>query len=152
MRRKEKQITDQDIVLEILSDNVICRIAFSDNNCPYLVPMNYGYFNNALYLHSASEGQKIDIIHRNNKVCFEITDSIKIIESEKACGYGTAYRSVIGFGRIFKVLDREEKKDALNRIMKQHTNKGDWSFDDSAVDMVTMLKIQIESITGKESN
>jgi len=74
MRRKDREITDPKEIEEILANNIICRIAFSDGKNPYIVAMNYGYQKNKIFLHSAKEGKKIKIIKDNNQVCFEITD------------------------------------------------------------------------------
>ena len=49
MRRKEREITDQQIIQEIIQKSSICRIALNDGNVPYIVPLNYGYSDNALY-------------------------------------------------------------------------------------------------------
>ena len=68
MKRNDRQITDQDLILQILEENTICRLAFSDNENPYIVPVNYGYNNNRIYFHSANDGKKINIIRFNNKV------------------------------------------------------------------------------------
>ena len=151
MRRKEKEITDRNEIEEILTHNIICRIALSDNNVPYIIPMNYGYRKNKIYLHSAGVGKKIEIIQKNNNVCFEITDSIEITGARTACDYGTKYRSVIGFGRI-KIMDSaRDKKEALNIIMNKHTKKADWIISDLMVLKVTVLEIEIESVSGKKS-
>ena len=45
-------------------------LAFVDGDEPYVISMNFGYKDKALYLHSATEGRKIEIIKKNNKVCF----------------------------------------------------------------------------------
>lgn len=152
MRRNDKKITDRTEIEEILSENTICRIGLSDKNLPYIIPMNYGYHNNMIYLHSACIGKKIDIIRQNNKVCFEITDSIELIKAENACDYGTRYRSVIGFGKVYFVNDSAEKVKALQIIMEQHTGKSDWLFAEKSVSKVLMLKIVIESISGKKAD
>ena len=68
MRRKDRQITDKDIINEILLKSDIARIALFDNEYPYIIPMNYGYKDNALYFHCAPEGKKLDLIKRNNNV------------------------------------------------------------------------------------
>ena len=151
MRRIEKQITDQKEIISILENNIICRIAFSEKNIPYIVPMNYGYSENNIYLHSAKEGKKIGIIEHNNKICFEITDSIEIIQSENACNFGTKFRSVIGFGNIFPVSDFNKKQEALQIIMKQHTKKNHWNFPDKMIEKIIIFKIEIEKLTGKKS-
>ena len=133
MRRKERQINNQTEINEILENNNICRIALLDNNVPYIVPMNYGYSNNKIYLHTANAGKKINIIKKNNQVCFEITDSIEIIRSEKACDFGTKFRSVIGYGKIKFIKEENEKQKALQIIMKQQTKKIDWQFSENII-------------------
>ena len=151
MRKKEKEITDHAEIEEILSTNTICRIALCDNDFPYVIPMNFGYVGNKIFLHTGREGRKIDIIKKNSNVCFEITDSIELVSSEKACGFNTKYRCVIGFGTIKIVNDLNKKKEALQIIMNQHTNKNDWQFPDENVERTTILEIEIESLTGKKS-
>ena len=152
MRRSDKQIADQDEIKSILENNTICRIAFSENNNPYLVPMNYGYYENKMYLHSAKEGKKIKMLETNNQICFEITDSIEIVESKNACNFGTKYRSVIGFGKMIPVSDTNEKQKALQVLMKQHTNKDNWQFPEKMMEKIIILEIRIESLTGKKSS
>jgi len=151
MRRKEKEITDHTEITDILMSNTICRIALSDDTAPYIVPMNYGYRDNSLYLHSSRQGKKIDIIRKNNRVCFEITDSVEIAESDRACKFGTRYRSVIGFGEIFHIEGQKDKSAALQIIMEQHTGTREWNFDAGMVEKIAVLEIRISSITGKKS-
>ena len=151
MRRSEKQITDQKELNEILLKNYICRIALSDNNTPYIIPVNYGYDENNIFIHSAKEGYKLDIIEKNNKVCFEVTDSIDILAAGSACTFGTKYRSVIGFGKIKIVRNTDEKISALRTIMHQHTQNNLWDFNKISLSKIVILEIEIESLTGKKS-
>lgn len=151
MRKKDKEITSQKEIEEIISSNKICRIALSDENTPYIIPMNYGYKENKIFLHTGRTGKKIDIIKKNNKVCFEITDSVEIKQAKKACDFNTKYRSVIGFGRIKITNEPDKKKKALSTIMKQHTNRSDWLFPDEIVEKTMILEIEIDSVTGKKS-
>ncbi|MCG8572633.1 MAG: pyridoxamine 5'-phosphate oxidase family protein [Spirochaetes bacterium] len=151
MRKKEKQMTDPAEIDAVLLNNKICRIALSDNNKPYLIPMSYGYDKKSIYLHCAKEGYKIDIINKNNQVCFEVTDSIEITQGNKACNFSTKYRSVIGFGSIHLVNDQQKKIKALHILMKQYVGEQDWQFLPASVNNVQILEIQIESITGKKS-
>jgi len=151
MRRKEREITDLKEIEEIITNNIICRIAFSDGKMPYIVAMNYGYQKNKIFLHSAKEGKKNKIIKDNNQVCFEITDSIEIIKSENACDFETKYRSVIGFGEIKIINDMERKKEALQVIMYQHTKNKEWNFSEEMISKINVLKIEIKSLSGKKS-
>ena len=73
MRRKDLEIKDAKEIEAIIKSGKVCRIALSYDDKPYVVPMNYGYKDNALYFHSAKQGKKIDLIAKNSSVCFEIT-------------------------------------------------------------------------------
>jgi nitroimidazol reductase NimA-like FMN-containing flavoprotein (pyridoxamine 5'-phosphate oxidase superfamily) len=102
MRNTEREIKDREEILSIMKEAQVCRIAFSAENIPYIVPMNFGYQDNCLYFHCAREGKKLDIIHENNQVCFEIDINDELVKkTERLCSWTTKYRSVIGFGKAF---------------------------------------------------
>ena len=150
MRRKEREIKDKNEIESVIERAAVCRIALSDNNVPYIVPLNFGYKDNCLYFHSAPKGKKIDIMRRNNNVCFELDIDHELIESETPCNYSMKYRSVIGFGKAFFVDDFEEKRMALNTIM-QHYSGDPYEFSENQIKNVAVIKIEIDSMTGKKS-
>jgi len=151
LKRKEKEIKDQSVIEDIFESNKICRIGFVDKNVPYVISMNYGYAKSAIYLHTATSGKKLNIIETNNNVCVEITDSVEIIESNIPCKFGTRYRSLICNGKINILTDLEEKKEALKVLMNQHTQRSGWNIPDTAIEQITLLKIELETISGKIS-
>jgi len=152
MRRKDREINDKSVIEEIFKSNYICRIALSDNNLPYIISMNYGYHDKKIYLHTAREGRKLDIIKKNNNVCIEISDSIELIKDKIACRFDTKYRSIIATGKIYMVNSREEKIIGLKAIMYQHSKQWDWEFNPKDITRVMILRIDIESISAKKSN
>ena len=153
MRRSDKEIKDKKCIEWILKKATVCRIALCNNNNPYIVPMNFGFKDNCLYLHSASEGQKIDIININNNICFEVDLETEIVTADNACSWGMKYYSIIGFGKAHFIKDNGEKEDALNIIMQKYSHKSDKSFEylKPALDKTTVIKVEIESLTGKKS-
>jgi nitroimidazol reductase NimA-like FMN-containing flavoprotein (pyridoxamine 5'-phosphate oxidase superfamily) len=152
MRKAKQEITDPDVLEEIVSGAMICRLAMVDNGLPYLLPFNYGYRDGCIYIHSAPEGKKIDLILKNPLVCFEIEDTVRIIRDEKACKWATLYRSVIGYGRVDIISDTENKKDGLGVLMAQHGAPHLSEFTDKEVSNMVILKLSIESMTGKQSS
>lgn len=84
-------------------------IALSDNNNPYMVPMNFGYKDRYLYLHSSPEGRKIEILKENNKVSFGVEIKTELVKSESACNWGMKYMSVIGEGYAEFLEDSKRK-------------------------------------------
>jgi nitroimidazol reductase NimA-like FMN-containing flavoprotein (pyridoxamine 5'-phosphate oxidase superfamily) len=150
MRKKEKEITDRAEIESILRNTAVCRIALSKDNNPYVVPVNHGYRDNRLYVHSSGEGKKIEFLRSNNRVCFEVDTGFEIIRSDLACSWSSRYRSVIGYGRAQFVEDPGEKRDALDVIMSHHSSES-FTYSDRAVAEVTIIRIDIESMTGKQS-
>ena len=150
MRRSEREITDRTEIEEIIRKASICRLALSDNGTPYIVPVCFGYENDTLYFHSATEGRKLDILKRNNRVCFEMDIETKLAMAEKGCTCGMKYRSVIGFGTASVVEDQAGKQKGLDTIMRQYSGpEGDYSQE--ALNRTTVIKVEIESLTGKQA-
>ncbi|MFA5904308.1 MAG: pyridoxamine 5'-phosphate oxidase family protein, partial [Desulfobacula sp.] len=112
MRRKEREIRNTEDIEQILKDSRILRLAMVDGDRPYMVPMNFGYRNRVLYLHSAPEGTKIDLIKKNPNVCFEVDEIIQFRKARLACDWGVAYKSVIGSGKAVLFYNQEEKRQA----------------------------------------
>lgn len=128
----------------------MCRIALADGGAPYVVPVNFGYQDGCLYFHSDREGKKMDILRRNSRVCFEVDIDQELVRRKTACQWGMRYRSVIGFGRAFFVEGREEKRAALDIIM-QHYSDGPFQYDEKQVDEVAIVRVEIDSMTGKQA-
>ena len=151
MRRKDKEVLDEKIINEILTKSEFCRIAINDYEYPYLVPLNYGYCDNALYFHSAAEGKKIELLKKNNKVCFEIEHTAKTILNETPGKSTTKYLTVIGYGEIEIITDTNEKIKGLDIIMSHYSNNGNNEYNQGQVNNLVILKLNINSLTAKRS-
>jgi len=151
MRRNEKEIKDEKEIISIIQKAKICRIGFSENNKPYIVPMNFGYKDGCLYFHCAKEGRKIDIIKKNNNVCFEIDTDHKIINTNRPCDWSSTYVSVMGIGKAYLIEKDSLKKDALNIIINHYSPETIYDYSDDQVKKVCIIRIKIEDMTGKKS-
>jgi nitroimidazol reductase NimA-like FMN-containing flavoprotein (pyridoxamine 5'-phosphate oxidase superfamily) len=151
MRRNDKKIEDPAEIEAILREAPVCRIGLADGDVPYVVPMNFGCRGRSIYLHSAPEGRKIDIISRNGLVCFQADTDIEIVRGETACSWGARYRCVIGYGRAEFVTDREEKRAGLDAIMEKYSGKPGWSYGDASLEKIALIRIDLTELTGKRS-
>lgn len=151
MRKKDKEIKDKKLIEFIMKRATVCRIGLSENNVPYIVPLSFGYKDNCLYFHSAKEGKKIDMIRRNNNACFEIDIDSEVVKGENACGWTMKYYSIIGFGRAFLIEDFEEKRKVLDIVMEHYAGKSSLEYSEQAVNNAAIIKVEIESMTGKKS-
>jgi nitroimidazol reductase NimA-like FMN-containing flavoprotein (pyridoxamine 5'-phosphate oxidase superfamily) len=151
MRRKDKEITDNNIIEDILKEAPVCRIGLIDGKYPYVIPMNFVYHDNSIYIHSANEGKKIDLIKKNNSVCFEVDIKGELKTNEKPCNFGYKYFSITGNGKAFFIEEINEKKQALITLMKKHTNSEEWEIAEDELKKTAVIKINIKTIAGKKS-
>jgi nitroimidazol reductase NimA-like FMN-containing flavoprotein (pyridoxamine 5'-phosphate oxidase superfamily) len=150
MRKKEKEIKDRAEIEAILCEAEICRIALCDGDTPYIVPVNFGYKDNKLYLHSAREGRKLDIIRKNNKVCFEVDVDYQLVVCGAPCDWGMRYRSVIGTGRAHVIEDEDGRKEGF-RILAEHYCSDADAIRESSMKGAVIIRIDIEEMIGKRS-
>lgn len=147
--RRFRQELPQDEVLRILSTGKVAVWAVSgDDGYPYAVPVNYVYDNGCLFLHSASQGHKIDAIKRNPKCSVCIIDKDDVIPEE----FTSYFRSVIAFGKA-EILDEVNDKISALRLLSEKYSKG---IDPTAeinrfLKVVAVIRIKIEKVTGKEA-
>lgn len=151
MRRSEKEIKDPDEIDAILQSAPVCRIALIDDGRPYIVPVNFAVSDNCLYFHSAPAGKKIDILRKNSAVCFEVDIPGDLVSGETACSWGMKFKSVIGFGQAFFMSSNDEKKRALNILMKKYSGRDYFLYSDETLDKVLVIGVRIKEISGKRS-
>jgi len=149
MRRKEREITSRKEIDEILGSSTVMNLAFSDNNVPFLVPVFFAYDGTALYFHSASRGTKMEILSRNDQLCFEISVDQGVIESELACDFEARHRTVIGFGKGGLIEGIPEKVRVLDMIVARFTDRK-FSYPPGSLDNTAVVRIDILSIKGKK--
>jgi len=150
MRRKDKEIKNKAEIEEIVKKALVCRVAVSDEDEPYIFPVCFGFKDDCLYFHSALAGKKIEILKRNNKVCFEMDIHTELVKGETGCDWEIKYSSVIGFGSAEFVEDIEEKKEALHILLEHYSDKK-YEFSEPSLSEVAIVKIQVMSMTGKRS-
>lgn len=83
-------IEDKQRIESIILHCDACFVGFTDlEGNPYVVPMNFGYENGILYLHSGPEGSKLEMLEHNNNVCITFSVGHKLVyQHEKvACSY-----------------------------------------------------------------
>ena len=152
MRKSLQEIIDKAVLEEILAGAEICRLSMLDGELPYIVPVNYGYRDGHIYLHSAPEGKKIDLLKQNKHICFEVEDTVEIVKGKEACDWTTRYRSVVGYATVEILSDDKSKQEGLEVIMAQHGAPELLEFNAENLRRMVILKLSITSLTGKQSS
>jgi len=152
------QIRSFEKIKEFLDEEHVGRISSIDENgFPQIIPMNFVFLNNAIYMHSHVKGEKLDNISRNNKVGFEADRELEFLPSyfedpNDASLADTLYISVVIKGIGSFVTDREEKTHALNGLMEKYQPEGQYDpikSDMQVLDAVTVIRVTPQSIHGK---
>ena len=152
MRRNEKETSDIQVIEDIIRKADVCRMALANGNIPYIVTMNFGYtggISPSIFFHCAKEGKKLDMIRKNNCVCFEIDTDHQLYSGKKSCNWGMRYKSVIGYGNVTVLTEREAKIGGLNCIMTHYGGKGEYSYNDDLFERTLILRLDITEMTGK---
>jgi hypothetical protein len=152
------EIKSKEKIIEFLSSQQTGRISSIDENgYPQIIPMNFVFINDVVYMHSHIKGEKLENIKRNQKVGFEVDKSLEFLPSyfsdpTDASLADTLYISVIIKGNASIILDKEEKTTALNGLMKKYQPEGGYEPikpEMDVLDEVVVIKIVPESLRGK---
>lgn len=148
MRRKKQQLSNEKAV-EILENGKTGILAVNgDDGYPYTIPVNYVYYNNKIYIHSATEGHKIDAVKNNDKVSFCVIEKDEVYPQKLT----TLYRSTVAFGKA-KILYNDEMIQAVTALgLKYNPDKAFIEEEvTKALNIMCCIEITLENITGKES-
>lgn len=152
------EIKSKEKIKEFLDKEHVGRIATIDQNgYPQVIPMNFVFLNDAIYMHSHTKGEKLENVTRNDKVGFEVDRELEFLPSyfedpKDASLADTLYISVVIKGKGKIVNDKQEKTNALNGLMKKYQPEGRYepiSSDMHVLDEVAIIKVIPDSMHGK---
>ena len=148
MRRFRQELSENES-LEILKKGKVAVMAVDgDDDYPYAVPLNYVFHNRYIYVHSASQGHKVDALKRNPKCSLCIIDKDDVIP-EKFTSY---FRSVIAFGKAEIITSEDTKITALHLLCDKYSPGLNPSEEiNKSLRQVTVIRIRLERITCKEA-
>ena len=144
-------VNDLNHIEEIIKSCNICYVGMTDSSgIPYVLPMNFGYKEGVIYLHSAQEGSSIYILEANPNICVTFCTDTKLVwqNEEVACSYRMKCESAICHGKVVFEEDFEEKVKALNIIMSQYSTR-EFSYSDPSVNNVKIWKVAIDKYSAK---
>ena len=152
MRRRDKLVSDKNLLHTVLDQAKVCRLGLANGTHPYIVPMSFGFDGRDIYIHSATSGEKIEILRNNPNVCVEFEQDVSIVEGEKPCHWGVQYLTVIGHGTAEPVTDPAQKSYGLNQIFRHYQPMTkDYPFASEELESVLIYKITLREIVGKIS-
>ncbi len=152
------EIKSKEKIKEFLDKEHVGRIASIDENgYPQIIPMNFVFLDDVIYMHSHTKGEKLENVTRNEKVGFEVDRELEFLPSyfedpKDASLADTLYISVVINGKGEIVKDRNEKTNALNGLLKKYQPEGKYepiSPEMEVLEEVAIIKITPDSMRGK---
>ena len=152
MTKREYRITDEQELRRILDTAKVLRLGLAVDGKPYIYPMNYGYTMDKeglkLYLHSAVQGDKLELLRQNPNICFELDCDWETFEGRVACQYGLSYSAISGRARAVFLENVQEKMEAMSILMKTQTGK-DFQFNERLVSIVAVIRLDVTEYSAK---
>lgn len=153
MRRKDREVTDINKIIEVIDECDILRIGMADGNFPYIVPVNFAYKVEGdeicFYIHGAMAGRKYELLSNNPFCSFEMDIPLEMDCIEELKDVTMRYKSVMGTASV-EFLEGEEKQYAIdNIIMARYEATRNFDYNKSAVARTAVAKLKVIGITGK---
>ena len=153
MRRKDREITDIETMLDILRRCDTVRVGMLGPEGPYVVPVSFGVRleegKPVVYFHCAREGLKLDLLKNDLRVCVEGDIFIKTEPTDH--GITTRYESVIGTGVCEIVTDEETCIRGLQAICEHYGYFGYDLKNCRALRFLHVCRIPLDTLTGKHN-
>ena len=128
-----------------------CHLALAADGEPYLVPLSFGRDGHSIFIHTASVGEKIDIMVKSPAARLAFECDVELVSNPtEACEWSFSFHSVVARGRIHEVTDPGRKRTGLKTIMAHYSDR-EWTFPESGVDRIRVWEILMDDMTGKRS-
>ena len=153
LRRKERAVKTNrkmELLLELMP---VGRMAVTTEDGPYIVAVNYLFFEGSIYFHSGLAGRKLDALQADSRVCFMVDEIGPQVIWEEGCGISQIYKSVVCFGKAEFVEEQVEKRRILEKMVQKYVPPSYPSvlLEDQNLQKTAVVKIVIESMSGKEN-
>jgi hypothetical protein len=120
---------------------------------PYITPLNYFYRDGKIYFHSKLIGRKLDNIAENSRVCFEVSETVKLtVTYDRPCACSTRYTSVLAIGAARVISDKAEKTALLNLLVARYAAGMPFQpVEESHAADCAVVEIRIDELSGKRN-
>lgn len=146
MSKKDRIVTDENIKIETLKSMDIIRLGLVDNGLSYIVPVNFAYYDNAIYFHTGLNGRKIPLLKNAGKISFQADRFDGLKTHETACGHSSYFTSVYGEGIPVFLETKEDKYFGLDLLMEKYTGKKWKDFPEKILNITNVIRINITKL------
>jgi uncharacterized protein len=160
LRKHQMAVTDEAKIEQLLRDARVGCLGLVDGDEPYVIPMNFVWHDQSIYVHGAADGRKADLMRGTTKATFIVLEDRGTIAHPVPAKTDTAYKSVMVFGRVSVVADLTEATAAMQAMLLKyvpgyyekplHSGHVE-SYVSSAGSHTAVYRLQVERLTAKEN-
>jgi uncharacterized protein len=119
VRRLSKRASyDVATIHAILDEALICHVGFAVEGGPVVIPTIHWRDGDRLYVHGSAASHMLRSLKDGVDACVTVTLLDGLVMARSAFHHSMNYRSVVIFGKAVEVVDREEKRHALERLVE----------------------------------
>jgi nitroimidazol reductase NimA-like FMN-containing flavoprotein (pyridoxamine 5'-phosphate oxidase superfamily) len=147
MRRSDRAISPQEALTILKTADYGVLSTVGEDGLPYGVPLSYVLIDEALYIHSAMEGRKLDNLTAQPLISFCVVGQTDVLPAR----FTTAFESVIVSAKASEVFG-DEKQHALEALIDKYSAEfktEGLAYIEKAQAKTRVIKLSIESMTGK---
>ncbi len=153
--RTKKQLMQPEQTLALLKRAKTGHLGTTrQDGAPYVVPVQFVLLGGKIYLHGAREGEKLENLLRDGRVCFEVCQEFGLSytkDAQQACAVNTKYESAIVFGEAKVIEDAGERERALRGLVEKYVPEfAKKEFSAQALARTAVIAIENLEYTGKE--
>lgn len=147
MRRQDRSLNNEDTVKLLRNGEYGILSMSTPENEGYGVPLSYAYVGDAIYFHCATEGTKLDFLRSHPHASFCVVGKTEVLPAK----FSTRFESAIAAGTVTEAEGDDKRKGLMLLVEKYSPDflKEGKAYIDRAFDTVIVLKMNIESLTGK---
>ena len=153
LRRKDRAMKTPREMELLLERMRVGRLAVTTEEGPYIVAVNYFFFEGNIYFHSGWSGRKMEALRTDPRVCFIVDEIGPQVLWEQGCGISQVYKSVVCFGKAEFVEGQVEKRRILKKMVQKYVPSS-YAFPpmkSQNIEKTAVVRIVIESMSGKEN-
>ncbi len=153
MRRKDREVTEFNTIINIVDQCDIIRLGLYDNDYPYIVPVNFAYTVEdkqiCFYIHGAMAGRKYELMNKNKKCSFEMDIPLKMELIPDKKDITMRYLSVMGTATIEFIEENQKQKVIEDIILNRYASTCHFDYNKNALPRTMIAKLTVIDITAK---
>ena len=143
---------------DLLRHAEVGRLALSDENKPYVIPVNFAYEDKKIIFHCALRGKKLDILRKNPDCCFEVDQFMGEVSYHYDALCHLDYDSVLAYGKARIETDEDCKlrffsllHSKYKEFYRKPQSEGGLQFTKSykTFSVAHCVVIDVEELTGR---